>query len=114
MENDVPKHLYDIQEAASSIFQFVGGKFFDDYKRDELLRSGVERKLEIIGEALNRLKRDNPAVLEQIREYRSIISFRNVLAHGYDTIDDRIVWDILEEGLRELFEDVVELIDEEV
>ncbi len=112
MENDILKHLYDVQEAASLIFQFVSDKSFDDYKRDDLLRSGVERKFEIIGEALNRIKRDDPAILEQIREQRSIVSFRNILAHGYDTIDDRIVWGIIEEGLGHLLEDVAELIGE--
>jgi len=112
MEDDVLKHLYDIHDAASLIFQFVNGKSFDDYKRDDLLRSGVERKFEIIGEALNRIRRDDPAILEQIREQRSIVSFRNILAHGYDIIDDRIVWSIVEEGLVDLFEDIEELIDE--
>lgn len=46
MEDDLLKHLYDIKEAASAILRFVRGKTFDDYERDELLRSGVERKVE--------------------------------------------------------------------
>jgi hypothetical protein len=62
MEDDLLKHLYDIKEAAAAILRFVRGKTFDDYERDELLRSGVERKFEIIGEALNRVSRDNPPV----------------------------------------------------
>jgi uncharacterized protein with HEPN domain len=112
MADEIPKHLYDIQDAASWIFEFVRGKSFDDYRSDELLRSGVERKFEVIGEALNRLKRDDSAVLEHIREQRSIVSFRNILAHGYDTIDDRIVWSIIEEELTDLLDDVEKLIAE--
>jgi uncharacterized protein with HEPN domain len=88
------------------------GKSFQDYSRDELLRSGVERKFEIIGEALNRIKDYAPSVLEKIREHRSIISFRNILIHGYDTIDDRIVWGVIQEDLDNLLEDVTELMGE--
>jgi uncharacterized protein with HEPN domain len=77
---------------------------------DELLRSGVERKFEIMGEALGRIARDDPAVLSQIRDYRDIISFRNILVHGYDSIDDRIVWDTIETDLDNLLEDVDNLL----
>lgn len=55
MKDDILKLLHDIREAALAIFQFVRGKTFDDYRQDELLRSGVERKFEIIGDALNRI-----------------------------------------------------------
>ena len=113
MKDDLLKHLYDIREAASAILRFVLGKTFADYEQDELLRSGVERKFEIIGEALNRVGRDNPTILDAIRQHRNIISFRNILAHGYDVIDNRIVWGIIEEDLGKLLEDVEQLIEEE-
>jgi uncharacterized protein with HEPN domain len=113
MEDDLLKYLYDIKEAAGAILRFVRGKTFADYERDALLRSGVERKFEIIGEALNRLSRDNPTVLDKIREHRNIVSFRNILAHGYDSIDNRIVWSIIEEDLGKLLEDVERLLAEE-
>jgi uncharacterized protein with HEPN domain len=63
MEDERLKHLYDIREAAAAILRFVSGKTLNDYEQDELLRSGVERKFEIIGEALNRIGRDNPTIL---------------------------------------------------
>lgn len=110
MEDQILKHLYDVREAARAISRFVHGKVFDDYQQDELLRSGVERKFEIIGEALNRLGEEFPQILKQLREYRNIISFRNRLAHGYDTIDDRIVWSIIEDDLGNLLEDIERLI----
>jgi uncharacterized protein with HEPN domain len=113
MAETILKHLYDAREAVRAIFRFVSGKTFDDYERDDLLRSGVERKFEIIGEALNRVRRDAPTLLDQIRENRSIVSFRNLLVHGYDSIDDRIVWGIIHEYLRDLLEDVERLIDQE-
>jgi len=57
-----------------AIKAFVAGCTFEDYSSDELLRSGVERKLEIIGESLNRIKRDEPELLQQISKHRDIIS----------------------------------------
>lgn len=110
MRDEILKHLHDIREAALAITRFVSGKLFADYGCDELLRSGVERKLEIIGEALNRIDRIDPGVLARIRECRSIVSFRNLLAHGYDSIDDRVVWGIIEEDLGNLIEDVERLV----
>jgi uncharacterized protein with HEPN domain len=113
MKDQILQHLHDIREAASAILRFVGGKNFEDYQADELLRSGVERKFELIGEALNRINKDDPGLLSKIREHRSIVSFRNLLVHGYDSIDDRIVWGIIEEDLDTLLEDVKKLIQEQ-
>lgn len=111
MRVEILKHLYDIREAALAISKFIQGKSFDDYQKDELLRSGVERKFEIMGEAMNRIYRVDADVLHQIRESRSIISFRNILAHAYDSIDNRIVWAIAEEDMGELLQDVDNLIE---
>jgi len=110
MKDEILKHLYDVKDAALAIKRFVEGKTFDDYKENALLQSGVERKFEIVGEALNRIKRDAPEMLDQIREPRSIISFRNILVHGYNGISNRIVWGIIEEDLDNLIEDVAILI----
>ncbi len=111
MKDDILKLLHDVREAALAISQFVSGKKYDDYNRNELLRSAVERKFEIIGEALNRIKTEEPIILDKIRGYRSIISFRNILAHGYDSIDDRIVWGIVEEDLGNLLQDIENLLE---
>jgi uncharacterized protein with HEPN domain len=110
MKDDLLKHLYDIREAALAIKAFVTNKTFEDYSGDELLRSAVERKFEIIGEALVRMRRDDPSVLERIGDQRDIVSFRNILVHGYDSIDDRIAWGIITEDLDRLLEDVLKLL----
>ena len=106
MKSELLAHLHDILQAGQAVTGFVAGRTFQDYCHDELLRSGVERKFQIMGEALNRVSRQDPRVLDQIRNYREIISFRNILVHGYDSIDDRIVWDTIQSDLANLIEDV--------
>lgn len=69
MERELKKLLFDIQEAAFAIKQFIQGKGLTDYQASDLLRSAVERKFEIIGEALNRIRQTNENALEEITEY---------------------------------------------
>lgn len=113
MKDEVLAHLHDIVQAGSALKSFVAERTFDHYTSDEELRSAVERKFEILGEALNRIRRDEPDVLQHIREHRDIISFRNILVHGYDAIDDQIVWGVIEEDLDNLLEDVATLLRED-
>jgi len=75
---------------------FVAGKKFAEYNGDLMLRSAVERQLEIVGEALAQLARADPASASLISEHRRIIAFRNILIHGYAEIDQRIVWSVVE------------------
>ena len=105
MKADLLASLHDILQAGRAIKLFLLGKQFSDYAADEMLRSAIERKFEVIGEALNRIKRDGPEMLAAIRNTRDIISFRNILVHGYDTIDDKIVWGIVQEELDQLMAD---------
>ena len=110
MKDEVFAHLHDIVQAGNAVRRFVDGRSLNDYTSDEKLRSAVERKCEIMGEALNRIQRDEPAVLQHIRDHQDIISFRNILIHGYDTIDDLIVWAVIEEGLDNLIKDTEALL----
>ena len=89
MRPESPKLLEDIRAAAEYILRVTRGKTMADYLADELLRPAVERKFEIIGEALNRLVRHDPAVAQSIHDCAQIIAFRNVLIHGYDASTTR-------------------------
>jgi len=99
MRLEAKKLLEDIRRAAELITRFVEDKHLADYAADPLLRSGVERQFEIIGEALNRLTRTEEAVAERITHSSRIIAFRNILIHGYDLVDHGVVWDVIETHL---------------
>jgi uncharacterized protein with HEPN domain len=94
MQPDAPALLWDARRAAGLIVQFVGGRTFADYLQSPMLRSAVERQFQVIGEALNRLSRVDPATAERVPDLPRIVAFRNVLVHGYATIDDALVWEV--------------------
>lgn len=94
-----PRWLDDIVPSGAFIVKVTADVALADFDSDLLLRSAVERRFEIIGEALNRLHRDDPATVARISGYRTAINFRNRLAHRYDDIDNAQVWGIIRETL---------------
>ncbi len=65
----------------------------------EIVHSAVDRKFEIIGEALGQLSKLDPAPARRIPDVRDIIAFRNILIHGYAGIEPDRVWDIAQASL---------------
>lgn len=107
---ETAKLLWDMHNAAARIQRFTVGKTYDDYRADELLRSAVERQFEIIGEAMTRLVKGVPDIAAQVTDHRKICGFRNVLIHGYDSIDDETSWGIVEQKLPVLRRELGELL----
>lgn len=105
------KLLLDVREAGESILQHTAGKSFAHYSADRFFRRAVEREFEIIGEALNRIDRVDPPTAARISELRRIVDFRNRIIHGYDTVDDTVVWGIVEKYLSLLIDEVTGLAD---
>jgi len=99
MPHKAPTLLEDVRHWASLIQKFTAGQSLLAYSRDDMLRSAVERGFIIIGEALGRLEKLDATLASQIANYRKIIGFRNVLVHGYETIDDQIVWQTIQDDL---------------
>ncbi len=113
MQLEAKKYLYDIRQAAEQIGQFTAGKRFEDYRSNAMLRAAVERQFEIIGDALARLIRLDETVAGRITGHRRIVAFRNILIHGYEEVDDRVVWDVVETKLPVLRREVEALLKEE-
>ncbi|MCP4286505.1 MAG: DUF86 domain-containing protein [Gammaproteobacteria bacterium] len=98
--------LHDIHSAGVKVQNFTSGKTFEDYQGDDMMRAAVERQFEIIGEALSLLAKRNKELAAHISAYQRIISFRNILIHGYARVDDRLVWSVVEERLGILLDEV--------
>ncbi len=99
MDDRTRKHLFDIVESCKLIEKFISNRTLKDYQSDSMLRSAVERQFQIIGEALQRLIRENPQSAKSISDHRTIINFRNILVHGYDMVDNEVVWGVIEREL---------------
>ena len=99
MRRDPRVLLADIDRAGADIVRFTECMDGDAYAEDALTQAAVERKFEIIGEALNRLHQSHPELAERIPRFRRIIDFRNLLIHGYARVRPERVWDYAENHL---------------
>ena len=111
MNEKVLKYLFDIKQAMDEIDSFFSGKekHFVDYQSNMLLKRAIERNLEIIGEAVNKIliiDADFP-----IENARKIVGLRNHIVHAYDNISDENIWGIIINHLPRLRQDVQSQID---
>lgn len=104
------KWLDDIQQACVLILTATADRALTEYESDRLLQSAVERNFEIIGEALGRIRKIDPATADRVPDCGAIIAFRNLLIHGYDFIDNYRVWQIIRADVPRLLEQVVALL----
>lgn len=109
MQREVLKYLYDILQSINSIEDFLGEKRnFIEFQSNKLLRRGIGRELEIIGEATNRILKIDSTL--QIEDARRIVDLRNWIIHGYDSVDEVIIWGIISRDVPKLKEQVEKLI----
>ena len=100
------KYLYDIKVSIETIYNFTNNIHnLAEYQSNKLIRRGVEREIEIIGEAINQLLKMNTTI--QITNARKIINTRNWVIHGYDNVDDIIIWDIVKNHIPTLLKEVI-------
>lgn len=94
MDINIRTWLTDIQQCIDEIFEFIGNnKDFLIYKQDVKTKKAVERNLEIIGEAVNRILKSDESI--KINNANNIIGTRNRIIHSYDNISDEIIWTII-------------------
>lgn len=97
---NVKKYLYDIKQSIDSINEYLGeNRNFFRYQENKQLRRAVERELEIIGEAVNKALAIQPQLSDSIQDARRIVDLRNYVIHGYDKIDDIIIWGVISKNL---------------
>ena len=110
MQLEIQKYLFDIQISINSIYEYLGDKRdFNVYKENKLLRRGIERELEIIGEAASKILKIDPRF--PIDNARKIVDLRNWVIHGYDKIDDVIIWSVISRHLPILKKQIDELLE---
>ena len=95
--------IHDMLESIRGIEKAISGKSYRDYQRSWVLRSAVERGIEIISEASRHLNRELKSRYKDVR-WRDIAGIGNVLRHEYQRIDDQIVWKALKDDLPPLKE----------
>lgn len=95
MRNDLAKRLHDARTACIKIGVITEDIDFATYASNEIVRLAVERLLEIVGEALSVALRIDPTLQDRFPDLRRAVGLRNRIIHGYDDINDAVIWDIV-------------------
>lgn len=105
MRLEIEKYIFDIIDSINSIYEYLEDKRdFSVYESNKQLRRAVERELEIIGEATNKILKLEPDF--PLSQARRVVDLRNWVIHGYDRVDDVIVWGILMKDIPKLKSEV--------
>ncbi|SDO45501.1 Uncharacterized conserved protein, contains HEPN domain [Rhodoferax sp. OV413] len=112
MQRDPRAYLWDVRESALAIQSFTADMDATAYAGNAMAQAAVERKFEVIGEALNQLAKLDAAMAARIPDLPQIVAFRNQLIHGYATVNVGTVWNIAQNALPTLLDAVQALLDE--
>ena len=95
MDDNIKTWLYDILSSISEIESYFIDipKIFEIYQNDLRTKRAVERNIEIIGEAMSRILKENSEI--EISNSRKIVDVRNRIIHGYDSVSDDVIWGIV-------------------
>lgn len=109
MAIEIKSWLQDIDKSIIEIYEFLPDKRdFFQFQHDLKTRKAVERNIEIIGEALNRILKSDPNII--ITDSRKIVDTRNRIIHGYDSVTEDVLWLIIIKHLPVLKKEVEELL----
>ena len=92
MQRDLRSFLWDVQGAIADVFEFLGGKNFEEYAEDNILRAAVERKLMVVGEALRQASHRFPEETLRLGTHTGFVGFQAFLNHEYADIKPKYVW----------------------
>ena len=110
MDKKTRKYLWDVVEYCDEIEKMVKGVSFEQYVKDRKLGLAVERCFEIIGIAvfeIDKMRTDLPLTNKE-----KIIGMRNIIAHGYDTVEPVNIWNTIKNHLPKLKAEVQKLLGE--
>lgn len=112
MDNSIKIWLYDILNSINEIESYFVDtpKIFEIYQNDLRTKRAIERNIEIIGEAMNRILKENNSI--EISNSRKIVDVRNRIIHGYDSVSDDVIWGIVIKNLPVLKTEVSHLLNE--
>ena len=111
MPDEIKKLLFDIKTSIESIEEYLGEeRDFLKYQSNKMLKRAVEREFEIIGEAMSRIDKIDSDI--NISSKHQIIGMRNRVIHGYDRIDDGIIWGTIIRHLPILKKEVNDLLED--
>ena len=112
MDNSIKIWLYDILNSINEIESYFveTPKMFEIYQNDLKTKRAIERNIEIIGEAMNRILKENNSI--EISNSRKIVDVRNRIIHGYDSVSDDLIWGIVIKNLPVLKTEVSQLLNE--
>jgi len=94
MDKYVNTFLYDILNSIDEINEFIASNMtYEYYRNNRILQRAIERNLEVIGEAMNRILKIDKTI--PIQNVKAIIDTRNKISHGYDQVDHTVIWGIV-------------------
>ena len=110
MDETLQKYLYDVLGAVTEVLSYFEDrpKQFNEFTSNLMLRRAVERNIEIMGEAINRVLKQYPDI--KISNARKIVDTRNYIIHAYDSLSSDILWSIIINHLPLLKREVEELV----
>jgi uncharacterized protein with HEPN domain len=96
MQVQLYKRLQDALEAITAIESFLASQSVEDFLSSDILQAAVERKFEILGEALKKAAEVDEGTVTLVPELRQIVATRNRIIHVYDNVDHLILWDVVQ------------------
>ena len=113
MPRNYKMHVWGVQQAAQAILQFTNGKTYNDYVTDWVLRSAVERQINKIGGAATRLIVNDDPIAQRIGGYAGALGFGNTLDHSWPEVEEREIWDFIQNTLPSLLQETTAILEEE-
>lgn len=113
MRTETEKRLHDALTACKEFVELSSGKDFEWYRSERIGHLADERLLEIIGEALSVALRLTPELAERLPAARKAVGLRNRIIHGYDNLDDFIIWSVIRDNIPVLASELDTMLSEE-